>query len=144
MAGFPAEKYQPIFPTDPRSSEKERTGEPGYSEKGPTTYRDQVKYPRPTGGRTQLEPKKTTTGVRGPGGGATRIRQVQAVRSRQDSLWLSFTNYRDNATYPHRQVRGPNELEKCEENCETSHGACERTAADQSLSCLSPRPSPGS
>lgn len=147
MAGFRAEEYQPVFTRDPRSSEEQRTGEPGYSETGSVTYRDQVKCPRPTGtdqGENALEPKKMTTGVRGPGGGVTHVRQVQAVRSRQDSLWLSFTNDRDNATYPHRAVRGPHELDKRDENCEPSRGACERTAADQFLSCLSPGPSPGS
>lgn len=114
---------------------------------GPCTTEIKSNAPAPlvlTRGTTPLEPKKMTTGGRGPGGGVTHIRQVQAIRSRQDSLWLSFTNDRDDATYPHREVWGPHELDKREENCEPSRGACERMAADQFLSCLSPGPSPAS
>ena len=65
-------------------------------------------------GRTQLEPREMTSGVRGPGW-VTQMKQVLAMRSRQDFLGLRFTTHRDNATYPGRAVCGPREQENVEE-----------------------------
>lgn len=94
--------------------------------------------------RTQLEPKEMTTGV-GDQVGVRPIlgRYEQLDLGRSPSGSVSATTGITPPTLTGLCGR-PNELEKCEENCETSHGACERMVADQFLSCLSPSPNPGS